>query len=212
MLTQKQIDNLTDYVRQGQPTLLLLDPLPSVNPSLAPEVPSMPPGGLFGGGPPPEPKGDLEPLLDLLGRRLAATEIVWNPYNPLSRSPDLPPEFVFVGKGSGRSDAFNPAEPASSGLQEWSLLFPGLLRPRRSEPEFTPLLQTATSGGTLAVLRGRPAELHGHLGPQPEPPHVASDLRLHPRRPDPGQAAGDPDPNETPKKDAEAAGRASTRS
>ena len=62
-LTQKQIDTLTDYVRQGHPTLLFHDPLPMFNPSLAPEVPKMPPGGPFGGGQPPEPKGNLQPLV-----------------------------------------------------------------------------------------------------------------------------------------------------
>src|SRR3954452_2199816 len=61
-LTQKQIDSLTDYVRQGHPVLLFHDPLPMVNPALAIELPKMPPGGPMGGGPPPEPKGNLQPL------------------------------------------------------------------------------------------------------------------------------------------------------
>ena len=33
-LTQKQIDNLTAYVRQGGPVLLFLDPLPYENPQI----------------------------------------------------------------------------------------------------------------------------------------------------------------------------------
>ena len=38
-LTQKQIDNLTEYVKKGGATLLFLDPFPFENPSISPEVP-----------------------------------------------------------------------------------------------------------------------------------------------------------------------------
>ena len=86
---------------------------------------------------------------------------------------DLPPEFVFVGKGSGGADAFNPAEPASSGLQEMVLLFPGLLRSKGSKPEFTPLLRVGGDRRDDPVRRGRPAELHGDRRDQPEPPPLS---------------------------------------
>ncbi|MFO0907690.1 MAG: Gldg family protein [Isosphaeraceae bacterium] len=149
-LTQKQIDNLTAFVKKGGPTLLFLDPLPVENPQISPEVPRQPPGGPMGGGPPPEPKGDLKPLLDLLGLEWPTTDIVWNPYNPLQQRPDLPPEVVFIGRGSGADDAFNKDDIVTSGLQEVVAIFPGLLRPRSGAgPEFTPLLRTSTSGGTL---------------------------------------------------------------
>ena len=149
-LTQKQLENLTAYVRGGGPTLLFLDPLPYENIQIAPEVPRMPPGGPFGGGPPPEPKGDLRPLIDLLGIDWPTTEIVWNPYNPLQKRPDLPPEFVFVSRSSGAEDAFNPDQTASASLQELVMLFPGLLQSRGTPgPEFTPLLRTSTLGGTV---------------------------------------------------------------
>ena len=65
-LTQKGIENLTAYVRSGKATLLLMDPLPMFNPELAPDLPRSP-TSMFNGGQPPEPKGDLSPLLDLLG-------------------------------------------------------------------------------------------------------------------------------------------------
>ena len=148
-LSQKQIDSLTDYVRQGHPTLLFHDPLPMFNPTLAPEVPKMPQGGPFGGGPPPEPKGNLQPLLDLLGIDAPGNEIVWNRYNPLLAQPGLDPEFVFIGKGSGGADAFNPTEQASSGLQEMILMFPGLMRSKGGKPEFTSLLRVGGVGGSL---------------------------------------------------------------
>jgi ABC-2 type transport system permease protein len=56
-LTQPQIDNLTAYVRGGGPTLLLLDPMPLVDPSLSPETPRQSPGGMFGGGRRRSPRG-----------------------------------------------------------------------------------------------------------------------------------------------------------
>jgi len=174
-LTQKQIDNLTAFVRRGGPTLLFLDPYPMVDPTLAPSVPRMPAGGPFGGSPPPEPKGDLKPLLDLLGLDWPGTEIVWNPYNPLKKQPDLPPEIVFVGKGSGTIEAFNEDEIVTSGLQEVVMIFAGLLRPRGGPgPEFTPLLQTSTKGGTLAFDQATRRNMFGGVSPSPERPHFAT--------------------------------------
>jgi ABC-2 type transport system permease protein len=148
-LNQKQIDNLTDYVKKGGATLLFLDPFPVDNPQLAPEVPKMPPGGPFGGGQPPEPKGNLRPLLDLIGLDWPTTEIVWNMYNPHPQLADLPPEVVFIGRGSGAEGPFNADQIATSGLQEIVTLFPGLLRPKMGGggPEFIPLLRTNNNGG-----------------------------------------------------------------
>ncbi len=147
-LTQKQIDTLTAYVREGHPTLFFMDPLPLVDPQLAPEVPRQPPGGMMGGGPPPEPKGDLKPLLDLLGVQWPNNEIVWNPYNPHLQLADMPPEVVFIGEGGAGSEAFNPSSPITAGLQEVVLMFGGLLG-TTGKTEFTPLLRTDDRGGTL---------------------------------------------------------------
>ncbi len=153
-LSQKQIDNLTDYVRKGGATLLFLDPFPFDNPSLSPELPKQPPGGPFGGGQPPEPKGNLRELLDLCGIDWPSTEILWNAYNPHPKLADLQstPEIVFIGKGSGARDAFNEEQSASASLQEVVALFPGLLRSKSvgSGLEFIPLLQTGPTGGTIA--------------------------------------------------------------
>lgn len=175
-LTQKQIDNLTGYVRGGGPVLLFLDPLPMENPSIAPEVPRMPAGGPFGGAPPPEPKGDLRPLLDLLGIDWPTTEIVWNPYNPLQQRPDLPPEVVFIGRGSGAKDAFNEDDILTSGLQELVAIFPGLLRPKGGGgPEFTALLRTNPEGGTLPWDKATTRGMFGGMTLVPNRPHFPSD-------------------------------------
>jgi ABC-2 type transport system permease protein len=151
-LTQKQIDNLTEYIKKGGGALLFLDPFPADNPQMSPELPKMPPGGPFGGGQQPEPKGDLGPLLDLIGIDWPSSEIVWNVYNPHPKLADLQstPEIVFIGAGSGEPDAFNPDQSASAGLQEIVTLFPGQLRQKAgSGVEFTPLLKTGNTGGTV---------------------------------------------------------------
>jgi ABC-2 type transport system permease protein len=177
-LTQKQIDNLTEYVKKGGPTLLFLDPLPIDNPQISPEVPKMPPGGPFGGGPPPEPKGNLKPLLDLIGLDWPTTEIVWNPYNPHPQLAMLEPEIVFIGRGSGAEGAFNPEQIATSGLQEIVTLFPGLLRPRTggSGPEFIPLLRTNDSGGTLSWSQTVEQGFMGISGINRRRPHLPTGM------------------------------------
>lgn len=174
-LTQKQIDNLTTHVRNGGPVLLFLDPMPYENPQIAPEVPRMPPGGPFGGGQPPEPKGDLRPLMELLGIDWPATDIVWNPYNPHPALADLPPEVVFIGRGAGAEDAFNPEQSVSSGLQEVVLIFPGLLRQRGGAGlDFIPLLRTNASGGTLSFNDVAQQSMMGPSGINPQRPHFRS--------------------------------------
>jgi ABC-2 type transport system permease protein len=174
-LTQKQIDNLVDYVKKGRPALLFLDPFPVDNPQNSPEVPKAPPGGPFGGGQPPEPKGNLQPLLDLIGLDWPTTEIVWNEYNPMPQLAELPPEVVFISKGSGAAEPFNRDQIISSGLQEVVLLFPGLLRPRSGAgPEFTPLLRTDNRGGTINWSEIAQQGMFGISGINPNRRHFPS--------------------------------------
>ena len=169
-LTQKQIDNLTDYVKKGGATLLFLDPFPVENPSISPELPKMPPGGPFGGGPPPEPKGDLRPLLDLIGHRLAVDRDRLERLQPasaarracrprssssargaarrrLQRRPDRQ-----LGPAGNRHALPGPA-PAQGGLR--ARVHPAAADRRR--------------GRHPALERGRPAELHGHQRHQSAP-------------------------------------------
>jgi len=126
-MPQRQIDQLTKFVRAGGPTLLLLDPLPAVDPDLAPTEQRRPPGPMFGGSPAPEPKGRLDPLLSLLGIEWPPTEVVWNLANP-HKQLEIPPGFVFITKDLA-SDAFSRDETAA-GLQEVVFRLPGYLRPR----------------------------------------------------------------------------------
>ena len=184
-LAQRQIDAVTDFVKKGGATMLFLDPFPyeqvmNGNPSLAPEVPKQPPGGMFGGGQPPEPKGNLRGLLDACGIEWPATEIVWNMYNPHPKMADLQatPEIVFIGTGSGADDAFNEEQSASAGMQEIVTLFPGMLRSGSvgSGLEFTPLLRTGPTGGTIAWSDFAMQGFMGFSGVNPRRRHVRSNL------------------------------------
>ncbi len=108
-LTQKQIDNLTDYIKNGGATMLFLDPAPLENLSISPELPRQSPGGPFGGGQPPEPKGNLRPLLQMVGIEWPSAEIVWNDYNPHPRLASLPREIVFVSTGRDQAKGSTPS-------------------------------------------------------------------------------------------------------
>ncbi|AMV37122.1 Gldg family protein [Planctomyces sp. SH-PL62] len=202
-LTQPQIDNLTAYVKAGGPTLLLMDPFPVDNPQIAPEVPKAPPGGPLGGGAPPDQKGNLQPLLDLMGLDWPSTEIVWNTYNPHPQLADMPPEVVFIGRGSGEKDAFNPDQAATSGLQEIVALFPGLLRPKSggAGPEFTPLLRTSDQGGVIPWADAVQQGFMGVSGVNPRRRHLATGNGYTIAARIKGQAQAEPKKDEAEKKE-----------
>ena len=150
-LPQRGIDNLSKYVMGGGPTVLLIDPLPISDPALAPREPRRPPGpgGMFGGSPTPEPKGDLKPLLARIGLDWPDIEVVWNFYNPHKQWPEIVPDNVFISRGATR-DAFGD-DPASLGLQEVVFPFPGMIRPAvDARTEFVPLLRTDDLGGMIS--------------------------------------------------------------
>jgi ABC-2 type transport system permease protein len=145
-LPQRQMENLTAYVKAGRPALVLVDPLTQFDPSVSPEEERRSAGNPFGGQQ-PEPKGNIAPLLETLGVIWPQTEIVWNQYNPLPQQ--LPPEVVFVAKGGAGEKAFNSKQAVTSGLQQIVTFYPGLLRARPGGPEFIPLLETGPEGGTV---------------------------------------------------------------
>ena len=69
-LNQAEMDHVQEFVEQGIPTMLLVDPLPAFNPALSPAEqggagnPFSPPGQ-----PEPGPRGDVRQLLVDLGVR-----------------------------------------------------------------------------------------------------------------------------------------------
>lgn len=149
-LNQTNMDALQEAILGGIPTLLLVDPLPVVNIGMAP---SERPGAnqnpfMRQQGPPPEPKGDVRGLLTRLGFHWDPASVVWDTYNPHPDLAHLPPEVVFVGAGNENPDAFNAEEPASAGLQELVLLYPGHIdKATGAEGTFAPLVASGPNSG-----------------------------------------------------------------
>ncbi len=135
-LTTPQLARLTTWAAAGKPVLALLDPLPAFSIGLSPAASEA-------------PLADMRPLLKALGVEWPQDRVAWDTYNPHPQLRSLPPEVVFVGKGSGAKQAFQPKEEISAGLQEIVMLYPGLLKPRVDVPGFVPLLTTGKNSGVL---------------------------------------------------------------
>ena len=188
-LTEPQMQNFVDYVKQGKPTLILDDPLPMFDIRSAPRQPKPSQGGgMFGGGqPPPQPKADngkATRLVNLLGIAWDNGEIAFDNYSPHPEFSDamIGPEFVWVGAKSGEKGGFGEDSRVSSGLQELLMFFSGTIRPRENAgTEFTPLLRTSKLAGTIAwndLVKESPSFFPGQGGgPQinPDAEHMLPD-------------------------------------
>ncbi len=150
-LTQPQMDNLRQYVMAGNPTLLLVDPLPIINPSLSPLVPA-------GGQQNPfmqqqnqqPPKGNISALLESMGVMFNPSHVIWDSYNPHPDLSAMPPEIVFMDAANESAEVFNQENPASSGLQEVVALYPGYLFKAAQSPfAFETLLRSGRLSGML---------------------------------------------------------------
>ena len=155
-LPQPELDNLLEYIHQGNPTLLLVDPLPIFNIGLSPSERSGANVNPFQRqqGPPPKPKGDILGLLARIGVRWDKAGIVWDSYNPHPDLAHLPEEVVFVGEGNDNEQAFNREHRASVALQELVFLFPGhVKREAGSDLEFRPLVRTGEASAVQDYSR-----------------------------------------------------------
>ena len=152
-LPAAQLDNLLDAVRRGIPTAIFEDPFPFIDGRVAAtSQPRIAPGGNnpFMNQPPPPPKGNIQQLWDLLQVDFSARQIVRDDYNPHPNLAQLPPEFVFIGIGSGADEPFSQQSASTNGLQEMMLLFPGSIRPRLgATTQVTPLLMTGNQAGIV---------------------------------------------------------------
>jgi len=145
-LTPAQLERLVAYVKQGKPVLILLDPLPAFRLDLSPQ----PPSDSFGGPAPGPGPTELRPLLAALGLEWDRNRIVWDTYNPHPQLRSLPPEVVFVAKGSQAAMPFQEKEEITAGLQEMVLIYPGQLKDRGDPAiKVTPLLTAGKNAGTL---------------------------------------------------------------
>ena len=151
-LTQVEMDNVMTYIKTGAPTLMLVDPMPTFNLGLAPMLPRGADANPFQRNQQPkkDPKGDVHRLLAEFGIEWNPGNAFWDAYNPHPDLAQLPPELVFVAQGNGAQEAFNNSEPASAGLQEVVLLYPGFVQKSNIiDVNFTPLLSSGPTSGSL---------------------------------------------------------------
>jgi len=159
-LTEEEMTHFLDYVETGKPVLVFDDPYPlTLNGagriSVAPRLPKPSPGGgMFGmNQQPPVPKADegrLTALMRLLKMTWTPDAVVWQDYNPHTKYPEFPREYLFIRNRSENAAALNPGSPVTNGLQEIFLAFAGEVRKRSDNPfEYTPLLVTGKVSGIL---------------------------------------------------------------
>ena len=149
-----QMANVAEYIRQGRPAMILVDPLPAVNPTLSPtewvgdgNPFTYPPGSAR-----PGPRGDVRQWIQDLGVDWEPTRILWDSYNPHPDLSYMPSEVVFLGPGNENPETFNPDVDVVRDLQELVFLYPGFLRPASGpdadpEIEFEPLLRSGVVSG-----------------------------------------------------------------
>ena len=155
-LPQEEMDVLLAYIQEGNPTLLLIDPLPVINIALAPSERSganMNPFMQQQAAPPPE-KGDIQRFMSEIGVSWNSASIIWDTYNPHPDLAQLPPEVVFVGKGNENEETFNEQHQGSAGLQELVLLYPGQMeKAAGTDYEFQPLLKSGYVSGQASYFQ-----------------------------------------------------------
>ena len=168
---------VADYVRSGKPALILVDPLPAVNPTLSPAewVGDGNPFTYPPGQPRPGPRGNVREWIRGLGVDWEPTRIVWDAYNPHPELAHMPEDVVFLGAGNENPATFNAEDPMTARLQELVLLFPGSLA-AVDDPrfDFQPLLRSGRvsgANGYFSLVRSTP------FGPQvnPSPPRRQDD-------------------------------------
>lgn len=149
-LTQPQMDNLQAYIHEGNPTLLLIDPVPLFDIGLAPLLPPGNNNPFQQQQQQPEPKGNIAQLLQSIGVMWNGGQILWDAYNP---HPDIGPlqeEILFLGGGSGNDNAFNRNNPITSGLQELVVLYGGTInKAMTQEYALEALLYTGRVSGAI---------------------------------------------------------------
>lgn len=129
-------------VKSGQATAIYEDPLPVTSPAPGTDQPKQPQGQMALMRQPPEPKGSLAPLWNLLGIKLVGVSpqrtgfglpqtaeeaaIVWQDYTPHPEDGELQNEYVWITPACNESgEPINNEQPISSGLQKLLFLYPG---------------------------------------------------------------------------------------
>ncbi len=161
-LSQPQMDNLVAAVKKGTPTAIFEDPMPVMMSAPGTSQPKPPRGGMMGMGAPPEPKGDIQALWDLLGIKVVGNDqfgrfnaaVVWQDYNPYKKARgfrQITKEWVFASpEAPGGENSLNPSDEIVSGLQQILLLYPGAIQSNGNPASsITPIVSTGSLSGTI---------------------------------------------------------------
>jgi ABC-2 type transport system permease protein len=201
-LSVNEMELVAAAIRNGTPTLILVDPLPLVDMNFAPAAPMAAQIDPFRRQDPSVQinYGDVRAMLVELGINWVPARIAWDSFNAHPDMAGLPAEAVFVAPSNGNADALNRSHAATRGMQEILLLYPGYVLPAEPEAfEFEPLLQTGKLSGTIGFFQAtRPTPsgpvLAGGVAHEPDgrtyvlAAHVRSKQPLAPAAP-PGEGA-----------------------
>lgn len=150
-ITQVEMDNLQQYILSGNPTMLLIDPVPVFDIGLSPVLPQGSNNNPFSQQQAPsKPKGNIANFINAVGILWNGNQVVWDSYNPHPDLSAIQPEIIFVGEGNGNPEAFNNLSPITKELQEVVAIYPGyIFKGMNKSFSFQPLLRTGKVSGLL---------------------------------------------------------------
>ncbi len=181
-LSPQELPNVIAAVKAGVPTAIFEDPIPFGYETQFPGTgePKQAPGGMFGGGGGPQPKGEIQELWQTLGIKvpnkpaaMASVDpyVVWqryNPYKKLERLAQATNEWIFIREEiAPDEDLLSEESPITKGLQELMFLYAGSVEfdKDRSDLNFIKLASTGPVSGLVESedarqsLRGQGAAL-----------------------------------------------------
>ncbi len=170
-LAPAQLDRLVQAVEAGVPVAIFEDPAPVGTGYITPtSAPKQAPGGMFGGGGGPAPKGDIRKLWDALeinvpgqanAQGMYTPDLVWQSHMPYEVLKDSANElWIFVDEANpsvtepGRS--LSKDSIITAGMKEVLAIVPGAVEAKAdSKLTHIPLLRTGTESGLINGSRMR---------------------------------------------------------
>lgn len=180
-LSEEHLRDLYEWVWAGNPTLIMVDPMPmdAIHQGrfLAPVEPRQQSGQQTVPGQ-DEEKGDIAGFIRGLGLDWIPEEVLWSRYNPSASLRFIPPHFVWM---HADRDAINPDSLITTGIDSLLAIYPGLMTPLKGASHslrITPLLQPTPD------LEWGIHSYHDLFMRHPFPrlAEVGRDVQLHPER------------------------------
>lgn len=177
-LGPNEMMNFIDMVRRGQPTLIFEDPLPF----LFPGIPGTEDPKTMGGSSQMNmfsreiPKGNIQPLWDMLGVEFNMRRIPRSDYNPIRNvASGIPPEFLFLAYDPNKPEdrknrPFSKSDPTTRMLRHVLMPFVGSINAvERPDFKVSPLIWTTRASGYVQRVDVFPVGRVG-FGSQPMVP------------------------------------------